>query len=150
MQIDAERNPNGNRYEVRKTPITTSTGLDIYGLSGDSPKSNTSFVTKQSLNYTLLCNPSFSLIGAIGLQQGSAHKTQRGVFAVDKSGKVLLLEPGSPEGTMKAVQKLVDGGSVGSGATAGEAKKQEKIEGAEAANGEAKETEEEAEKPVAV
>ena len=29
MQIDAERNPRGNRYEVRKTPVTTSTGLDV-------------------------------------------------------------------------------------------------------------------------
>lgn len=29
MQIDAERNPRGNRYEVRKTPITSSTGLDV-------------------------------------------------------------------------------------------------------------------------
>lgn len=29
MQIDAVSNPNGNRYEVRKTPITTSTGLDV-------------------------------------------------------------------------------------------------------------------------
>jgi primary-amine oxidase len=34
MQIDTERNPNGNRYEVRKTPITTSTGLDVDPLNG--------------------------------------------------------------------------------------------------------------------
>lgn len=34
MQIDEKTNPNGNRYEVRKTPITTSTGLDIDPLNG--------------------------------------------------------------------------------------------------------------------
>ena len=34
MQIDEKRNPNGNMYEVRKTPITSSTGLDIDPLNG--------------------------------------------------------------------------------------------------------------------
>ena len=29
MQIDPATNPNGNRYEVRKTPVTTSRGLDV-------------------------------------------------------------------------------------------------------------------------
>jgi thioredoxin-dependent peroxiredoxin len=87
----------------------TSTGLAIYGLSSDSPKSNTTFKTKQSLPYTLLCNPSYSLIGAIGMQQGSAHKTKRGVFAVDKKGKVLLAMTGGPTPTVDAVKTLVDG-----------------------------------------
>jgi len=87
----------------------TSTGLAIYGLSSDSPKSNTTFKTKQSLPYTLLCNPSYSLIGAIGMQQGSSHKTKRGVFAVDKQGKVLLATTGGPIPTVDAVKKLVDG-----------------------------------------
>ena len=86
----------------------TSTGLTIFGLSSDSPKSNTTFKTKQSLPYTLLCNPSYSLIGAIGLQQGAAHKTKRGVWAVDKSGKVLLSFAGGPIPTVDAVKKLVD------------------------------------------
>jgi thioredoxin-dependent peroxiredoxin len=86
----------------------TSTGLTIFGLSSDSPKSNTSFKTKQSLPYTLLCNPSYSLIGAIGLQQGAAHKTKRGVWAVDKGGKVLLSFAGGPIPTVDAVKKLVD------------------------------------------
>lgn len=80
----------------------------IYGLSGDSPKSNTTFKTKQNLPYTLLCNPSFSLIGAIGLRQGSEKKTKRGVFAVDKSGKVLLSFAGGPIPTVDTVKKLVD------------------------------------------
>jgi peroxiredoxin Q/BCP len=86
----------------------TSGGLAIYGLSGDSPKSNTTFKTKQNLPYTLLCNPSYSLIGAIGMQGGVAHKTNRGVFAVDKSGKVLLNFLGGPIPTVDEVKKLVD------------------------------------------
>jgi len=83
-----------------------SSGLTIYGLSSDSPKSNTTFKTKQSLPYTLLCNPSLSLISAIGL--GPGNKTKRGVFAVDKSGKVLLAFAGGPIPTVDAVKKLVD------------------------------------------
>ncbi|KAF2665702.1 thioredoxin-like protein [Microthyrium microscopicum] len=85
-----------------------SKGLVIYGLSGDSPKSNTTFKTKQNLQYDLLCNSAYTLIGAIGMQQGTAHKTKRGVFAVDKSGKVLLSFAGGPKPTVDAVKKLVD------------------------------------------
>lgn len=29
MPISADKNPRGNRYEVRKTPVTTSTGMDV-------------------------------------------------------------------------------------------------------------------------
>ena len=36
--------------------------------------------------------------------------TIRGVFVVDKEGKVLACEPGSPDGTHKVVQNLVSGG----------------------------------------
>jgi len=86
----------------------TGGGLEIYGLSGDSPKSNTTFKSKQSLPYTLLCNPTYSLIGAIGMQNGAAHKTNRGVFAVDKSGKVLLNFLGGPIPTVDKVKALVD------------------------------------------
>jgi peroxiredoxin Q/BCP len=86
----------------------TSTGIDIYGLSGDSPKANTTFKTKQSLPYDLLCDPAFTLINAIGMQNGTAHKTKRGVFAVDKSGKVLLAQLGGPLPTVEAVKKLVE------------------------------------------
>jgi peroxiredoxin Q/BCP len=85
----------------------TSTGLEIYGLSSDQPKANEKFKSKQSLSYTLLCDPSYSLIGAIGMQNGTAHKTKRGVFAVDRSGKVLLAQTGGPLPTVDAVKKLV-------------------------------------------
>jgi peroxiredoxin len=37
-------------------PITDK-GYAVYGLSTDSPKSNTTFVTKQSLPYPLLVSP---------------------------------------------------------------------------------------------
>jgi thioredoxin-dependent peroxiredoxin len=42
------------------------------------------------------------------MQQGTTHKTKRGVFAVDKQGKVLLAFAGGPIPTVDAVKKLVD------------------------------------------
>ncbi|EZG01949.1 hypothetical protein H106_07985 [Trichophyton rubrum CBS 735.88] len=86
----------------------TSTGLSIFGLSGDSPKANTTFQTKQKLPYPLLCDPSFTLIGAFGLKK-SPKGTVRGVFAVNKEVKVLLRTPGGPEKTLNLVQDLVKG-----------------------------------------
>ncbi|OIW23447.1 alkyl hydroperoxide reductase/ thiol specific antioxidant/ Mal allergen, partial [Coniochaeta ligniaria NRRL 30616] len=87
------------------TPLTAG-GLAIYGLSTDSPKSNTTFKDKQKLPYPLLCDPDSTLIAAIGLKK-SPKGTQRGVFVVDKAGKVVLAEPGSPAGTVDAVKKVV-------------------------------------------
>lgn len=85
----------------------TSTGFAIYGLSDDSPKANTNFKEKQSLPYPLLCDESATLIQAIGLKK-APKGTTRGVFVVDKSGKVLAAEPGGPAGTLGVVKKLVD------------------------------------------
>ncbi|KAJ6123649.1 hypothetical protein N7471_010966 [Penicillium samsonianum] len=84
----------------------TSTGLSIYGLSGDSPKANTTFKTRQNLPYPLMCDPKATLIAAIGFKK-SPKGTLRGVFAVDKKGKVLLREAGGPDATVDAVQKIV-------------------------------------------
>ncbi|KAF2642448.1 AhpC-TSA-domain-containing protein [Massarina eburnea CBS 473.64] len=87
----------------------TAAGLAIYGLSNDSPKANTAFKTKQNLPYPLLCDPAQTLISAIGLKK-APKGTTRGVFVIDKAGKVLAAEPGSPDGTVAVVKKLVDGG----------------------------------------
>ncbi|KAI5926984.1 thioredoxin-like protein [Camillea tinctor] len=84
----------------------TKDGLAIYGLSTDSPKANTAFKTKQNLPYPLLCDPSATLIDAIGLKK-APKGTTRGVFVVDKAGKVLVAEPGGPAATVEAVKKLV-------------------------------------------
>ncbi|KAK5711773.1 thioredoxin peroxidase dot5 [Elasticomyces elasticus] len=84
----------------------TATGLSIYGLSTDSPKANTTFKTKQELPYPLLCDPSATLISAIGFKSGKS--TTRGVFVVDKSGKVLVVEAGGPQPTVDAVKKVVE------------------------------------------
>jgi peroxiredoxin Q/BCP len=98
-------------------PLTAG-GLAIYGLSNDTPKSNTTFRTKQNLNYPLLCDPAQTLISAIGLKKApkgtprggiAAGSTTRGVFVVDKAGKVLAAEPGSPDGTVAVVKRIVDG-----------------------------------------
>jgi len=87
------------------TPLS-ATGFSIYGLSTDSPKANTTFKEKQKLPYPLLCDPSASLIAAIGLKK-APKGTIRGVFVVDKDGKVLAAQPGSPAGTVEVVRKLV-------------------------------------------
>jgi len=87
------------------TPLT-ATGLDIYGLSRDSPKANTTFKTKQKLPYPLLCDKEATLISAIGLKNGD--KTQRGVFVVTKEGKVLAAEPGGPAATVEVVKGVVE------------------------------------------
>lgn len=71
----------------------TATGYSIFGLSSDSPKSNTTFKTKQKLPYTLLCDPSATLIAAIGMRK-APKGTVRGIFVVSKAGRVEALEPG--------------------------------------------------------
>lgn len=94
----------------------TATGLSIYGLSTDSPKANTTFKTKQNLPYPLLCDPSASLIQAIGFKK-APKGTQRGVFVVDKDGKVLAVGPGGPAATVELVKGIVEtkGGSAKDG-----------------------------------
>lgn len=86
----------------------TKTGLAIYGLSADSGKANTTFRTKHDLPYPLLCDPAATLIDAIGLKK-TPKGTQRGVFVVDKGGKVLAAQAGSPDGTVEVVRGLVKG-----------------------------------------
>ncbi|CAO2658721.1 Nn.00g064440.m01.CDS01 [Neocucurbitaria sp. VM-36] len=113
------------------TPLT-ATGYSIYGLSNDSPKANTTFKTKQNLPYTLLCDPAQTLISAIGLKK-APKGTTRGVFVVDKSGKVLASEPGGPAATVEVVRKLVGGNAEGV-PTAGDVKKQEDKEIAKTAD----------------
>ena len=84
----------------------TATGFSIYGLSKDQPKDNSKFREKQKLPYPLLCDPKATLISAIGMKKAPAGTT-RGVFVVDKFGKVLAAEPGSPAGSVAAVKKLI-------------------------------------------
>ncbi|KAI9883931.1 MAG: folylpolyglutamate synthase [Watsoniomyces obsoletus] len=86
----------------------TATGLSIFGLSTDSPKANTTFKTKQNLPYTLLCDPQATLIKAIGFKK-APKGTTRGVFVIDKQGKILAAQPGGPAPTVEVVRKLVGG-----------------------------------------
>lgn len=86
----------------------TKAGLLVFGLSADSTKANTAFKTKQNLQYPLLCDPEATLIEAIGLKK-QPKGTTRGVFVVDKSGKVLAAEAGGPQGTLDVVKEIVAG-----------------------------------------
>ncbi|KAF9880767.1 disrupter of telomere silencing protein [Colletotrichum karsti] len=117
----------------------TKTGLAIYGLSTDSPKANTTFKTKQKLPYPLLCDPKATLIGAIGFKK-HPKGTQRGVFVVDKSGKVLAAEPGGPAATVEVVKALVEEGGADAEPAAETAAADAKEE---PANGDAKDDEKE-------
>ncbi|KAF2872528.1 thioredoxin-like protein [Massariosphaeria phaeospora] len=105
----------------------TATGLSIYGLSNDTPKANTTFKTKKELPYMLLCDPSRSLISAIGFEK-AAKKTTRGVFVVDKAGKVLAAEPGGPAATLEVVKKLVGEDKSGDVPSAESVKEKEDVE----------------------
>lgn len=118
----------------------TATGYSIYGLSKDSPKANTTFKEKQKLPYPLLCDPNGTLISAIGLKKAPTGTT-RGVFVIDKAGKVLAAEPGGPAATVEVVRKLV-GTSEGGPVVASESTTETK---APAANGTAVGTEEDVE-----
>ncbi|KAI9696949.1 MAG: hypothetical protein M1836_004910 [Candelina mexicana] len=84
----------------------TSTGFAIFGLSTDSPKANSTFKAKQNLPYPLLCDPEATLIEAIGSKK-APKGTTRGVFVIDKEGKVLAAEAGGPAATVEVVQGLV-------------------------------------------
>jgi len=75
-------------------------------------------VAKQRLPYDLLCDPKHGLIGAIGM--AAAGKTKRGVFVVDKAGRVLEALQGGPLPTVDAAQKVV--AAMGKANGAGEAK----------------------------
>ncbi|KAK3108007.1 thioredoxin peroxidase dot5 [Teratosphaeriaceae sp. CCFEE 6253] len=83
----------------------TATGFSIYGLSTDSPKANTGFKTKHSLPYLLLCDPGSSLISAIGFAK--SNSATRGVFIIEKAGKVLAVDTGGPQATVDIVTELV-------------------------------------------
>ncbi|KAL8835352.1 MAG: hypothetical protein Q9170_003341 [Blastenia crenularia] len=103
-------------YPKASTP--GSTGYSIFGLSTDSPKSNATFKAKQNLPYTLLCDPTASLISAIGMKK-APKGTTRGVFVVSKTGKVEIAEAGGPAATLEAVRKLVQDQDAGNIAETG-------------------------------
>jgi thioredoxin-dependent peroxiredoxin len=84
----------------------TESGISVYGLSADSPKSNTTFATKQSLPYPLLCDPSAKMISAIGMKK-APKSTARGVVAIGKDGKVTVWEQAGPQRTLDAAMAVL-------------------------------------------
>ena len=93
-------------------PSITGASLAVYGLSTDSPKANTTFATKQSLPYPLICDPSGQLIKALGLSKsGKGSGTTRGVVVIDKQGHVRFAYVGSSLGdrpSIKVILKQLD------------------------------------------
>jgi thioredoxin-dependent peroxiredoxin len=119
--------------------VLTDSGLSVYGLSTDSPKSNTTFATKQSLPFPLLCDPSAKLIAAIGLKK-SPKGTSRGVIVIDKTGKVMAWEQAGPQRTVDVVMGVLpkDGPSSSTAEAAPEATAENGVAGGQASmNGKA-------------
>ncbi|KAL8702209.1 MAG: hypothetical protein Q9224_000124 [Gallowayella concinna] len=108
------------------TPLT-ATGYSIFGLSSDSPKSNTTFKTKQNLPYTLLCDPNATLITAIGMRK-APKGIVRGVFVMSKASKVEAVEPGGPAATVEVVRGLVKGAGGSSGENVGKVVEAEEVQ----------------------
>ena len=113
-------------------------GFSVFGLSRDSPKANTTFKTKQNLPYSLLCDSSATLIGAIGMKKAPSGTT-RGVFVINKEGKILVAEAGGPAATLEAVKKILPSDAVK------ETAETEKVD--DAAEGSKEEAKAEGEKP---
>lgn len=63
-------------------------GYDVYGLSGDSPKSQANWKTKNNFPYTLLCDPGQILLKLLGAAK-SAGSNQRSHYVVAKGGKLV-------------------------------------------------------------
>ncbi|CCV00464.1 unnamed protein product [Malassezia sympodialis ATCC 42132] len=70
-------------------------GYEVYGLSSDSPKSQTTWSKKLSLPYRLLCDPKRELIGAL---TGTKSSTKRSHFVVGEDGKLSLSSIGVKPG----------------------------------------------------
>lgn len=89
--------------------FTKDSGFAVYGLSTDSAKANTTFATKQNLQYPLLCDAAASLTGALGMKKAGGAKagTLRGVVVVDKAGVVKVWFQGGPGKTVDAVKEFL-------------------------------------------
>jgi len=86
----------------------TGASLSVFGLSTDSPKANTTFVTKQNLPYPLLCDPNATLTTAIGMKKpGPGKSTARGVVIIDKQGVIRVCEQAGPAKTLDTVLEYI-------------------------------------------
>lgn len=63
--------------------------LSVYGLSADSPKSQSSWKTKHNFPYHLLCDPGFALTKILGAAKSAQKTNQRSHFIVEKGGKLV-------------------------------------------------------------
>ena len=84
-------------------------GAEVYGISADSPKAQTNFKEKTGVDFDLLSDPQYTLLGPL-----NAKKNPKGVIRchwVFSNGKAVavehLVKPGdSPELALKSVKEL--------------------------------------------
>ncbi|VEU23181.1 DEKNAAC104208 [Brettanomyces naardenensis] len=82
-------------------------GATVVGLSADSPKAQTKFKEKQSLQYDLLCDPNRELIGALGSKKKGNGTTRSDFIVVDgvvKEARVGVKPEQSYEGVLQKLQ----------------------------------------------
>lgn len=63
-------------------------GYEVYGLSSDSPAAQSSWKSKHSFPYPLLCDPAQILLSLLGAKKG-VKQNQRGHYIVEKGGKLV-------------------------------------------------------------
>ncbi|MBP7700596.1 thioredoxin-dependent thiol peroxidase [Candidatus Woesebacteria bacterium] len=77
----------------------TKLGVQVIGVSADSPKSHQNFAQKHNLNFDLWSDKNRELISAFGAvgQKSMFGKVYMGIlritFAIDKAGKIIMVWP---------------------------------------------------------
>lgn len=83
-------------------------GYAIFGISGDSPKSNTNFHTKQNLaDIILLCDPTFALHERLGIKKIPKGTIRSVTVIKHQDGKAIIARtsPASPAGSLDIAKK---------------------------------------------
>ena len=68
-------------------------GLDVYGVSYDTPKSNASFAAKNNLPFRLLSDSDRSLARAVGAGRALLPLPKRVSYLVGEDGRVMKFYP---------------------------------------------------------
>ncbi len=63
-------------------------GVDVYGVSPDSPESHERFAAKCDLGVSLISDPDHVLIGALGVWRDTKKEVERSTFLVGDAGAV--------------------------------------------------------------
>ncbi|KAK9763661.1 hypothetical protein K7432_009446 [Basidiobolus ranarum] len=74
-----------------RLPEATSEGYEVYGMSADSPKAQTTWKNKHKLGYTLLCDPEYKVLKRLGVMK-QPKGIKRSHIVIEKGGKIKSLK----------------------------------------------------------